>query len=85
MKLLPGIIVGAFAGVVAGILMAPESGENTRKKLAKEGNNFKEDFEGSLNKSIDTFLSTISEAVDEYSKQSKQSLKKAKKKKNSFF
>ncbi len=85
MKLLPGIIVGAFAGVVAGILLAPESGEKTRKKLAEEGGNFKDDFEGSLNRGIDTFLNTISEAVDEYSKQSKQSLKKAKKKKNSFF
>ena len=65
--------------------MAPESGDKTREKWAKEGNNIKEELEGSLNKSIDTFLNTVSEAVDEYSKQSKQSLKKAKKKKNSFF
>lgn len=71
--------------MVAGVLMAPESGDKTRKKLAKEGNDFKEDFEGSLNRSIDTFLNTISEAVDDYSKQSKQSLKAAKKKKKSFF
>lgn len=85
MKLLPGIIIGAAAGVVAGILMAPESGDKTREKWAKEGNNIKEELEGSLNKSIDTFLNTVSEAVDEYSKQSKQSLKKAKKNKNSFF
>ena len=85
MKSLPGILIGAVAGVVTGILLAPESGDKTRKKLAEEGNNFKEDFEGSLNRSIDTFLNTISEAVDEYSKQSKQSLKKAKKKKNTFF
>ena len=28
---LSGIIVGALAGVAAGILLAPESGETTRK------------------------------------------------------
>lgn len=82
---LSGIIVGALAGVAAGILLAPESGDKTRKKLAADGNKIKGDLEGSLNKSIDTFLDTISQAVDEYSKQSKKSLKQAKKKKKSFF
>lgn len=85
MKLLPGIVVGALAGVVAGILMAPESGEKTRKKLAEDGTKLKSEFEGSLNQGIDTFLESISQAVDEYSKQSKRSIKQAKKKKNSFF
>ena len=82
---LSSVIVGAVAGVVAGVLLAPESGEKTRKKLAEDGGKIKEDFEGSLNKSIDTFLDTISQAVDDYSKQSKKSLKQAKKKKRSFF
>jgi gas vesicle protein len=31
-----GLIVGAVAGVVAGLLFAPESGARTRRKLANE-------------------------------------------------
>lgn len=85
MKLLPGIVVGALAGVVAGVLMAPDKGETTRQRIAKDGNKLKSDFESSLNQGIDTFLESISQAVDEYSKQSKRSIKQAKKKKNSFF
>ncbi len=36
-KLLAGILVGAAAGAVAGILLAPESGKSTRQKLKKKG------------------------------------------------
>jgi gas vesicle protein len=31
------LISGFAAGAITGLLMAPESGENTRKKIAKEG------------------------------------------------
>jgi gas vesicle protein len=36
-KLLTGIIVGAAVGAALGILFAPESGKDTRKKLVKKG------------------------------------------------
>lgn len=49
-KMLMGIIIGAAAGVVAGILFAPEKGSVTRKKItdkAKEtGENLKETVSG---------------------------------------
>ena len=85
MKSLSGIIVGALAGVAVGILMAPESGEKTRKKLAEDSEKVKADLEDSLGKSVDNFLNTVSQAIDEYSKESKRTVKKAKKKKRSFF
>lgn len=31
-----GVVVGAAAGVVAGVLMAPESGERTRRAIAEK-------------------------------------------------
>ena len=34
MRTLPAVVVGLAAGAMAGILMAPDSGSNTRKKLS---------------------------------------------------
>jgi gas vesicle protein len=33
-KFSTGIVIGAIVGAAAGILLAPESGEETRKKIA---------------------------------------------------
>ena len=80
MKLLPGIIVGALAGVAAGILMAPESGESTRKKLSKDGTKLKSELERSLNDGIVSFLDSVSNAIDEYAKEGQKAAKRAKRK-----
>ncbi len=41
LKIVAGILVGATAGAVAGLLLAPESGKKTRKKLANESDKIK--------------------------------------------
>lgn len=81
MRLLSGIIAGALAGIAAGILMAPDKGDSTRKRLNKEGNRFRGDVEKSLNEGIYNLLDSVSQAIDDYAKRSKKSLKQAKKKK----
>ncbi len=39
-KLLLGILAGLAIGATAGILMAPDKGSNTRKKISKKGNDY---------------------------------------------
>lgn len=58
-KILSGLLVGAAAGAVLGILFAPDKGTNTRKKLSKSG----EDFVDDLKLKIDAF---IENAVDNF-------------------
>ncbi|MEM6843109.1 MAG: YtxH domain-containing protein [Bacteroidota bacterium] len=81
MRLLSGIIAGALAGIAAGVLMAPDKGDNTRKRISKEGGRVRGDVEKSVNEGIYNLLDSVSQAIDEYSKRSQKSLKQAKKKK----
>lgn len=41
-KFLIGLLVGLLFGGVAGLLLAPQSGEETRKKLAESGEKLKQ-------------------------------------------
>lgn len=42
-KVLAGLLVGAAAGAVLGLLLAPEKGSDTRKKISDKKNKFGED------------------------------------------
>lgn len=81
MRILSGIVTIALAGLAAGILLAPDRGEKTRKKLNKESGRFRTDLEKQINEGIYQLLDTISELLDDYSKRSQKSLKQAKKRK----
>lgn len=48
-KLLLGLIVGAAAGAVAGLVLAPSSGKETREKIKEAATNFKVDLDTKLN------------------------------------
>jgi len=81
MRLLSGIATIALAGLAAGILLAPDKGDKTRKKLNKESGRFRSDLEKQVNDGIYQLLDTVGELLEDYAKRSQKSLKQAKKRK----
>jgi gas vesicle protein len=56
-KLLAGVLLGAAAGAVLGILFAPDKGTETRRKIAEKG--------GNLGDTIKTKFNELGEALQE--------------------
>ena len=56
-KVIVGFLCGVAAGAIAGILLAPESGKDTRKKLAAKAKDLRDDlneqFSGSFGRIAD--------------------------------
>jgi gas vesicle protein len=64
-KVLLGVVVGLAAGAVIGMLMAPDSGENTRRKLSTKGQGMVDDLKGKFNDFLDGFMSHVESAKDD--------------------
>lgn len=64
-KVLLGIVLGAAAGAVAGILMAPDSGANTRKKIADSGRDMTNNLKGKWDHLVDGFTNKMEEVQEE--------------------
>jgi gas vesicle protein len=58
-KVIVGFLLGAAAGAMAGILLAPSSGEETRKKIADKATDLKDE----LSTQINTSFGRLSEQV----------------------
>jgi len=54
-NLIIGIVSGLTAGAILGILFAPDKGCNTRRKIAKKGNDLKD----GIKDSIDSLVSSV--------------------------
>ncbi len=52
-KILLGVLAGMAAGAAAGILLAPDKGSETRKKISKRSDKFLSDIRGSFGELID--------------------------------
>jgi gas vesicle protein len=59
-KVFLGVLAGAAAGALAGILFAPAKGSKTRKKILKKG----EDYSDALKKKLSDFLEVITEKFE---------------------
>jgi gas vesicle protein len=64
-KVLLGIVAGLAAGAVVGILMAPDSGSNTRAKLSSKGQGMVDDLKGKFNDFLDGFMSHVETVKDD--------------------
>ena len=73
-KLLSGIIVGAAAGAVLGILLAPDKGSETRKKIAQKGTDLSDNVKDGFGKISDS----ISEKYKNVKGDAKDLMEKAK-------
>lgn len=75
-KFLFGFIAGAAAGAVAGLLLAPEKGSETRKKVSDTAKKWKEE----LDKEFSTKVDDLKDYVKESTEEMKAKISKAEKK-----
>ena len=61
-KAILGFLLGITAGAVAGLLLAPSSGEETRKKLTDKAKGYKDELNGQINSAISK-LNTYTDQV----------------------
>jgi gas vesicle protein len=59
-KMILGLVSGAVAGAVVGLLFAPKKGIDTRKAITEKG----DDYLKGANRSINDFTDTINHKVD---------------------
>ncbi len=55
-----GALAGIAVGTILGVLIAPDKGSNTRKKIVEKG----KDTSDSFKEEINSFLETVSEKYD---------------------
>lgn len=64
-KVLLGMVAGFTIGAAVGILLAPDSGENTRQRLLSKGEDFAADLRSKFDEFLDEFINKIDSGVDE--------------------
>jgi len=64
-KLIGGLIAGTAIGIAVGILLAPTSGEKTRKKIVDGSMKLKDDLMASVNDSIDGLRKQLNSKIDQ--------------------
>ncbi|TAE31988.1 MAG: YtxH domain-containing protein [Cytophagales bacterium] len=63
MKSLPGILIGLAAGVVLGVLLAPDKGKSTRKRISNDADSFFKDLQDQLQSGIETIKEQYTDFV----------------------
>ena len=77
-KMLAGVLVGLAAGTVLGILFAPDSGTETRKKLKKKSG----DYVDALKDKFGDYVDTIADKYEDLKGEAKDMAAKGKKEYN---
>ena len=69
-----GLVVGLLVGATAGVLLAPEKGSTTRKKIKSKSKETKD----KLKDSFDDFLDAVSEKYGSLKNEAEESIHKEK-------
>ncbi|CCH55485.1 hypothetical protein BN8_04744 [Fibrisoma limi BUZ 3] len=64
MKSLPGILVGLAMGAVIGVLLAPQSGRKTRKRISSESDSLFKDLQDQLQSGLENIKKQYNDYVD---------------------
>ncbi|MEP6794358.1 MAG: YtxH domain-containing protein [Saprospiraceae bacterium] len=64
-KIVLGVIAGMAAGAVAGMLTAPDSGVNSRKKISQKSQKYVNDLQSKVNNFKNGFKSSIETVKDD--------------------
>jgi gas vesicle protein len=64
-KVLIGVLAGAVAGTVIGILYAPEKGSTTRRKFSRKSFDYTDELEEKFNELIDNITEQFQTVVEE--------------------
>jgi gas vesicle protein len=64
-KILIGVLAGAVAGTVLGILYAPDKGSNTRKRFSRKSYTYSDELEEKFNELIDSITEQFQTVVEE--------------------
>lgn len=64
-KILLGVLAGAAAGALIGVLLAPDKGVETRKKITKKGEDYIDSLKGKFNEYIEGFSKKMDNAREE--------------------
>ena len=76
-KILTGFFIGAIGGLLTGILIAPDSGKGTRKKISDTASKIKDDLHDFAEETLEATKKSISETVDDLVKSHKEKDKAA--------
>ena len=75
-KLLLGVLAGVAAGAVIGILLAPDKGSVTRRKISKKG----DDYVDALKDKFNDLLESVTDSVETAKKEAEVLIEKGKSK-----
>jgi len=64
-KIISGVLIGAAAGLVTGFLTAPDSGKNTRKKIASKSQDLADEAKEELNKKLDAIKDSYNRILED--------------------